>query len=479
MLNKENERGRMNILFVGGTGFIGRPTVAYLLGKGHRISVWTRNIERAKDLLGEEIIFIPPDVTLEDLKLEIECADAVINMAGEPLIGVRWNKRNKREFVDSRVGLNKTISKLIGECKNPPSIFIAANAIGIYGNRGEHNLTESSSIGKDFLSQLCLEWELAALESRKSGTRVCVLRMGIVIGREGGMLQKMMNGFQLGVGSYLGSGKQALSWVHFHDVVKIIELCLKDKELNGIYNVTSPHPVTALEFSKTLAKITGVKLLIPFPRPFVRLLFGEGGDVMTSGQHVSPRNITRAGYVFVYKKLKEALLEQVKPDSVQVKHVVTMKRFLRSSEYQIQSTTLLNSNADNVFNYFASPRNLGPLTPSWLKFRILKGPETIGLRSKIVHRIWIGPLPVKWHALITVWKPYECFVDTQQHGPFKLWEHVHTIRSLGVGRSVMNDTVRYRLPGGILGNFINRFIVSKLLIRIFFYRHQIIKLRFG
>lgn len=302
----------MNILVVGATGFIGRATVAYLQSKSHRISALVRDIEKAKDLLGEDIRLIDLNHASSKLQNALEWSDAVINLSGEPMAGIRWTRNKKREFTNSRVGINETLTKQIHNCLRPPSVFISANAIGIYGNRGTNILKETSSLGSGFIPKLCSEWEQAALKAKKCGTRVCSLRIGVVIGREGGMLKRLIPWFKMGLGNYIGDGTQKISWIHIIDVVRAIEFCLSNEEIDGPVNLTSPFPVTSKEFSSILATITRTKVILPIPSFLLKIRFGEGEQVLKYSLNVIPNKLMEAGYEFMYESLISALKDAMK-----------------------------------------------------------------------------------------------------------------------------------------------------------------------
>ena len=192
----------MKILMVGATGFIGKATVAFLQGKNHEVSAWVRNTDKAIDMLGDGVRLISSVKNPRDLKQYLEETDVVINLAGRPLAGVRWTDKRKLEFYESRVVVTNLISESIAMCENPPKIFISASAVGVYGNSGAAAIDEESAVGQDYLSQLSVEWEMAANRATESGVRVCNIRIGVVLGREGGMLQQLIQSFDFETSFY-------------------------------------------------------------------------------------------------------------------------------------------------------------------------------------------------------------------------------------------------------------------------------------
>jgi uncharacterized protein (TIGR01777 family) len=300
----------MHIFMTGATGFIGRAAVAHLQGQSHAITAWVRNEARAKGLLGSGVRIVGPKLSKKDLRLEIEHSDAVVNLAGRPLAGVRWTKKNKRELSDSRARIAQLLSEQIQQCNNPPKVFISASAVGYYGDRGSETLEEESGIGKGFLSELCSQWEQAALAARKCGTRVCLLRTGLVLGREGGLLQRLVPGFKLGLGIYIGTDKQRMSWIHLSDMARVIQFCLVNPDISGPVNCTSPSSTSNKDFAKTLASVTNAKMIVPVPSIVLSLLFGEASKVLTQSQDVIPAKLMACGFEFSYKSLKDTLRDE-------------------------------------------------------------------------------------------------------------------------------------------------------------------------
>ena len=469
----------MNILIFGGTGFIGRPVVARLQGRGHKIRCLTRDVSRAKDLLGADIELLNLELPDSDFKKEIEFADVVINLAGEPLAGVRWNNSKKRKFYESRIGLNKLISENISKCDNPPSLFISASAVGVYGDRAEEVLTEDSSPSSDYLSQLCLDWENEAVKSEEYGVRVCTLRLGIVLGREGGVLKQVMPSFEMGLGTYVGSPKQMVPWIHILDVVRAVEFCI-DTKINGPVNVVAPKASTSINFAKLLANISRAKIVLHIPYILLLLVFASGAKVLTNSQNAVPDKLIGNNFKFEYDSLEKALKDEVAPEFIQISKSSKFISHLKSKgQYQLRTSITLNSKAEDTFAFFGSPLNLGLSTPDWLGFRILEIPDQITEGSTILYKIKLGFIYMKWCTVIAKWQPTDVFVDFQSKGPYSLWWHEHSIKSLSPNSSIMEDLVTYKVPFGIFGRIAHYFFIRKTLNRIFNYRRFIMRLRFG
>ena len=474
--------GSMKVLVVGATGFIGKTTVAFLRGKGHEVTAWVRNAEKATDMLGDGVGIESSIVSAEDLKLRLEEADAVINLAGRPLAGVRWTSKKKIEFYESRVSLTNLISDAISKCENPPKVLISASAVGIYGNSGSTAVDEESDVGKDYLSDLCSQWEEAANKSIDSRVRVCNIRIGVVLGREGGMLQQLTQSFDLGVGSYLGDGKQSVPWIHIIDVVRAIGFCIDQKELNGPINFTAPYSASGKEFAKILASLTNAFITIPMPKFILKLIFGEGEIVLTNSQNPLPSKLLRFGFRFEYEHLKSALKAEIQPEKVIVSKPEISANglsYASKAQYELKTYLTLNCDQKTAFDFFSSPLNLGLTTPSWLNFKITEIPPYVSENCEIAYEIRLWFLPIKWRTNILEWNPHESFIDTQKKGPYKLWVHSHFVESTSETTSMMTDIVRYSVSGGPLGRLIHFLVIKKSLIRIFAYRRSMMRMRFG
>jgi uncharacterized protein (TIGR01777 family) len=222
-------------------------------------------------------------------------------------------QKKKSRIEKGRVDGTKKISALISASCNKPDIFISASAIGFYGNRSDEKLTEQSSAGNDFLSNVCVKWENATEAAQNAGVRTVHLRTGIVLSNKGGALQKMLPPFKLGGGGILGSGKQYMSWMSLEDMVGAILYIIKNESLNGPVNMTAPNPVTNREFTKLLGSVLNRPTIMPLPAFAARLLFGEMADaLLLSSTRVEPDKLLKAGYQFKFSDLKKALEDILK-----------------------------------------------------------------------------------------------------------------------------------------------------------------------
>jgi len=294
----------MRIFLTGATGFIGRALTQALHAHGHELIAWVRDPSRAELPSNVALLSLEGDDTLREA---VDGCDAVINLAGEPLVGRRWTAERRRRLHGSRVDLTRRLSDAINAAKTPPRIFISGSAIGYYGDCGATPVDESSARGDDYLATLCGDWETAALSVNNPQTRVALLRTGVVLGKNGGALKKMLPAFRMGFGGRLGSGDQYMSWIHLDDIVALIETLLTDARYQGPVNAVAPNALSNSDFTKALAKALGRPAFFPAPAPVLRALFGEASAVLLTGQRVAPVTALTHGFHFKFADLKQAL----------------------------------------------------------------------------------------------------------------------------------------------------------------------------
>lgn len=303
----------MQILITGGTGLIGKQLCKALLAEGHELTVFSRNPATVPAKCGAGVHAI---AALGEWHPE-KTFDAVINLAGEPIVDASWTDRRKQILWDSRVTLTQELVGHIAAASRKPAVLLSGSAVGFYGNRGNEEMYEAAQAGADFPARLCKAWEDAARAAEQSGVRVCLLRTGLILSNKGGLLGKMQPAFQLGLGARLGDGKQWMSWVHIDDYVAMVLRLLHDglasgdqaslARASGPYNMTAPHPATNAEFTAALAKALHRPALFAAPAPLLRLAMGERACLMLEGQKVLPGKMTAAGYHFQYPRLEDAL----------------------------------------------------------------------------------------------------------------------------------------------------------------------------
>ncbi len=292
----------MHCLVTGGTGFVGQ----HLIRKLDHPVVVGRNPERIKQLLGNVTPFQwNPD---EPFSHKIfDGVDTVFHLAGESVYKGRWNAAKKKRIKKSRVEGTRSLVSAMGELEHPPRTLICASAIGYYGSRGDEELTENSKPGNDFLSEVCVAWENEAGRAEEFGVRVVSLRIGVVLGADGGALSQMLLPFKLGLGGRLGNGHQYMSWIHIDDMIGIMLHAAADKTLHGPLNCVSPSPVTNRQFTREIAGALHRPAILPVPDFVLRAALGEFATVVTGSQRVIPEKIIQSGYPFSFQNLSGAL----------------------------------------------------------------------------------------------------------------------------------------------------------------------------
>lgn len=289
----------MRIAISGGSGFIGKALVPFLHTQGHEVSVLVRS---DKGLATHEINWDPSENYLPAEKME--GFDAVINLSGRS-ISAYWTKKVQEEIYKSRIDSTALLVKTFAQLKNPPKTFISTSAVGFYGNRGDEPLTEESGAGTGFLADVCRDWEAASVAS---GIRVVNPRLGIVLAKKGGALQKMLSPFKMGLGGVIGSGKQWMSWIALEDLLQIFDFALNNEELSGPVNAVAPQPVTNREFTKTLGSVLHRPTIFPLPDYLARFLLGQMAEetLLTSTKAV-PNVLQQADFKWQSPELKGAL----------------------------------------------------------------------------------------------------------------------------------------------------------------------------
>jgi uncharacterized protein (TIGR01777 family) len=290
----------MRILITGGSGFIGRALSRELKISGHEVIIATRRRYDSKDrFTWDSRELIPQDIMSK--------FDAVVNLAGEPVAPGRWTKDRKRRILESRVNATRALAESIRNANPKPRVLISASAVGYYGPHGDEYVTEETPPAPDFLAGVCRAWEAEALKAEELGVRVVLVRIGGVLGAEGGALAQMVIPFKLFLGGPIGSGKQWFSWIHRDDMAGIIKYALENESVSGPVNATAPVPVTNREFSKALGKALHRPSFFAAPGFVVKLSLGELGGMLLTGQRVLPEKALNAGYKFKYPEVGEAL----------------------------------------------------------------------------------------------------------------------------------------------------------------------------
>ncbi|MGB0836243.1 MAG: TIGR01777 family oxidoreductase [Psychrobium sp.] len=294
----------MNILITGGTGLIGRSLIN-ALAPDEQIILLTRSLKKAQAMFKER-----PVLCVESLDdVDFNNIDTIINLAGESIGDRRWSKNQKQKICDSRWQMTSQLNQYIDNAKEKPKLLISGSAIGYYGRQGSQIIDENyQQFHDEFTHQVCAKWEQLAFENLQHDMRVCVLRTGVVLSREGGALEKMAMPFKLGVGAVIGDGQQVLSWIHIDDMVAII-LALLNENYSGVIHATAPGAVTSQQFSHVLAKALHRPCWFKLPNFVMKLMMGEQADLVIYGQRVLPHKLITQGFEFQYPEIGEALAD--------------------------------------------------------------------------------------------------------------------------------------------------------------------------
>ena len=293
----------MIVAITGAGGLIGSALVAALEAGGHRVIRLVRRTPRSGE---DALAWDPSSGAITPAGPTV--ADAVVHLAGESIMGMRWTAAKKTRIRESRVTATRLFVHSLIRLPKPPAVFVCASGIGYYGSRGDEILTEESRPGTGFLAEVGREWEAATAAAIALGIRVVNLRFGVVLSDKGGALATMQTPFKLGMGGVIGGGNQWMSWIALDDVIGAIRQSLATDTLRGPVNAVAPAPVTNAEFTRTLGRVLGRPTLVPLPAFAARLALGEMADeLLLTSQRVLPARLQASGYRFRYPTLEGAL----------------------------------------------------------------------------------------------------------------------------------------------------------------------------
>ena len=445
----------MKILVTGATGFVGKTLLPLLVEKGHEIIVLTRDIKSAQVRLPVvcKIIEWNPAKPLPHIEDDI---DIVINLCGENVAGGRWTSKRKQAIYNSRIIATRNLIDYFRKNPHPIKTWISASAIGIYEN--SIVLDESATNGQGFLAKTCKDWEEETFKARDLNIRTIAFRIGIVLGFDGGAMEKMLPLFKLGLGGNISNGNQWMSWVHVRDLAGLIVEAIDNPSYKGPVNAVSPNPVTNREFTSTLAGILKRPAFFPVPGWVLKLLLGEMSQLLINSQKISSDSAKNLGYKFIYPKLKNAL----KVICDQAGHTLLTEQWVPQP-------------VDATFSFFTDPQNLEALTPKFLQFKILKvTSSTIQEGTLLDYSLKIRGISIRWQTKITECISGVRFSDMQTRGPYLFWHHTHEFFEKN-GGTLIRDKVLYKLPGWVPGDIIAHWLVRKDLEKIFLYRREVIE----
>ncbi|MEG4623805.1 TIGR01777 family oxidoreductase [Microcoleus sp. w1-18aA5] len=303
----------MKVAIAGATGFVGSRLAEKLQAAGHQVVVLSRDAAKASRVFPasaypnlEVVAYTPAESG--DWQKSIAGCDAVVNLAGVPIAEERWTEARQQAILDSRRLTTAKLVEAIVNANPRPSVFVSASAIGYYGTSETAEFDETSLAGNDFLAAVCKDWEAAAQPAKNAGTRLAILRLGIVLGM-GGALAKMLPPFKLFAGGPIGTGKQWFSWIHREDVVDLILYALQNSQVEGVLNATAPNPVRMNELCQTLGEVLKRPSWLPVPGFALEMLLGDGAKLVLEGQKVLPKQTLASGFQYQYPTLRLALEE--------------------------------------------------------------------------------------------------------------------------------------------------------------------------
>jgi len=303
----------MKLLLTGCTGFIGRELIPLLIKEGHSLTVISRQSKGKLKAIANapRINFIqmnPAESSSwdkEEIQTCLKSCEGVINLAGEPIAEKRWTTDHCKEITKSRIETTKNLIKNLSNLKKSPKVLINASAIGFYGSHPQTEFNEESIPGDDFLANLCKEWESIA-KNKPRATRLVIVRIGIVLAKDGGALGKMLPIFRAGLGGPIGDGKQWMSWIHRTDLCNLIKESVTNSSWSGVVNGVAPNPVRMNEFSNLLGKALGRPSLLAVPGPILKLILGDGARVVLEGQNVQPQRLNKLKFKFSFSTINDA-----------------------------------------------------------------------------------------------------------------------------------------------------------------------------
>jgi len=290
----------MRILITGGTGFIGQALCPRLQAAGHEVVILTRQSgARLPNGVASAV------TRLDDL--DAGGFGGVINLAGAPIGDARWTPSRRKLLLDSRVETTAKVIEWMARGSRRPQVLVSASAVGYYGEQGDRPITEETPPTPGFTHELCAAWEREAEKAVALGVRVCLVRIGVVLDRDGGALAKMLPAFRLGAGGRLGSGRHYFPWIHREDIAAIVQWLLENPRARGAYNAGAPNPVTNAEFTRALGRALGRPTVLPMPEAALKLLFGEMSELLLVSDRMLPKRLLDEGFKFRYPDLERAL----------------------------------------------------------------------------------------------------------------------------------------------------------------------------
>ncbi len=458
----------MHILVTGATGLVGKKVCQKLLELGHDLTVVGRSEEKK---FRNNFYFPCNYISWRNIKtfsaksIKVDKIDAVIHLSGESIGEGRWTKSKKERIYNSRVEKTRLLVRFLLENSLEPEVFIAASAIGFYGeSKSDDAFVETDGAGVGFLAEVCRDWELAS-KKINSKARLVHIRIGLVMAGEGGFLSEMEPIFSKGVGGKIASGNQWMSWIHIDDLVNSIIFSIENKNIEGPVNAVSPEPAQNKKWTKAFAKALKVPALFPVPKMALKIGLGEKAVLALQSQKVVPKKLQDNNFEFKHSDIEDCM-----------NSIYSWKK--KTTDQLFKEQIWLNHPIEEVFEFFADEKNLEEITPKELEFNIVKmSTAKIGKGTIIDYKLKIHGVPAKWKTLIAKWNPPFVFVDNQEKGPYSKWHHTHAFAEVK-GGTLMDDQVIYRLPFGCLGHLVASSFVKSDIKKIFSHRQATIAEKF-
>lgn len=453
---------KKRVLLLGGTGFVGRELGVHLVRLGYELVLLTRDPTKITGSLPFPAEIHPWKGSPSEIPSNVlENIYAVVNLVGESIAGKAWSNKQKKLILESRVSAVTSLTKAMALNSQKPQVVIQASAVGFYGDRSEETLTEKSAPGSNFLAQTCQAWEQESGSLALSGTRLVILRLGMVLGLSGGALPELVGVYTKGLGATLGSGKQWMSWIHIQDLVSMISTALSDPTWKGTFNATAPAPCRNEDFNTSLGKQGKYHFKKRAPKSMLVLALGEKAALVLDSTKAIPEAAMNLGFVFKYPTLESAFGDIFK--DVRGKNV----SYFQAAQWIPAPLSL-------VWEFFSNAHNLEKITPSWLSFQVKSvSTEKITQGTQILYELRLHGIPLGWKSVISQWEPNSLFVDEQLSGPYALWHHTHRFESLA-GGTLISDSVQYQLPLGTLGMLLGGWYVNWDVQKIFEHRRRAI-----
>lgn len=296
-------------VITGATGLIGKKIVSILSGRGDKVIVLTRDHSRASGIFNDNIEIIEWDYKTVSPELihVLSNADGIIHLAGENVLKKRWSDPHKEKIYSSRVNSTRLMTAALLKCATRPEVFVSASAVGYYGLTSDKTADEHSPCGTDFLAMVVRDWENGLIPIEEEGMRTVKIRTGIVLDRNEGALAKMITPFKFFIGGPLGSGNQPFPWVHVEDTASLFVYALDNKSMEGSYNAVAPENITMKQFCKSLGSVMKRPSIFNVPPFALRVLYGEGADILLNGVNIAPKRTLESGFNFSYRDSGSAL----------------------------------------------------------------------------------------------------------------------------------------------------------------------------